>query len=157
MPDIHNVFISHRHEDDAVVEDFKKLLEGRGVEIRDASITSDDPNDAKNEAYIKSEVLAPGIQWAGKIVVIMTPDTCNHPWVDWEVDYAETCGDKEIIGVWGPGDTGCDVPESLERHADAIVSWDADKIIDALNGNSRWEQPDGTPRGNQPVTRIGCR
>ena len=78
-------------------------------------------------------------------------------WVDWEVDYAETCGDKEIIGVWAPGDGGCELPESLERHADAIVSWDADKIIDALNGDSCWEQPDGTPRGNQPVRRIGCR
>lgn len=157
MPDIHNVFISHRHEDDALVDDFKKLLDGRGVEIRDASITSDNPNDATNEAYIKSKILAPGIQWAGKVVVIITPDTCNHPWVDWEVDYAETCGDKEIIGVWAPGDTGCELPESLERHADAIVSWSADKIIDALNGNSCWEQPDGTPRGNQPVRRIGCR
>lgn len=139
------------------MDDFKNLLEGRGVEVRDASITSDDPNDATSEAYIRSEILAPGIQWAGKIVVIITPDTCNHPWVDWEVDYAETYGDKEIIGVWAPGDTGCELPESLERHADAIVGWDADKIIDALNGNSCWEQPDGTPRGNQPVSRIGCR
>ena len=157
MPDLHNVFISHRHEDDALVAAFKTLLEGRGVEIRDASVTSDDPNNAHNEAYIKSEILAPGIQWAGKIVVIITPDTCNHPWVDWEVDYAETCGDKEIIGVWAPGDTDCELPESLERHADAIVSWNADKILDALNGNACWEQPDGTLRANQPVSRIGCR
>lgn len=157
MPEIHNVFISHRHEDDALVADFKKLLEGRGVEIRDASITSDNPNSASNEAYIKSEILAPGIQWAGKVVVIITPDTCNHPWVDWEVEYAEKYGDKEIIGVWAPGDSGCELPESLERHADAIVSWNADAVIDALNGNSRWEQPNGAPRGNQPVSRIGCK
>jgi hypothetical protein len=156
MSEKHNVFISHRHEDDALVADFKKLLDGRGVDIRDASITSDIPNDANSEEYIKSEILAPGIHWAGKIVVIITPDTCNHPWVDWEVQYAESYGDKEIIGVWAPGDTGCELPDSIAKHADSVVSWSADAIIDALNGNSHWEQPDGTPRGNQPISRIGC-
>lgn len=156
VPEIHNVFTSHRHEDDALVADFKALLAGRNVVIRDASITSDDPNNATSDAYIKSEILAPNIQWAGKVVVIITPDTCNHPWVDWEIDYAEKCGDKEIIGVWAPGFAGCDLPESLERHADAIVSWNAEKIIDALDGNACWEQPDGTPRAPQAVSRIGC-
>lgn len=156
MPETHNVFISHRHEDDALVGQFKALLGGRGVVVRDASITADNPNDASNEAYIKTQILAPGIQWAGKVVVIITPDTCNHPWVDWEIEYAERC-DKEIIGVWAPGDTGCEVPEALERHADAIVSWNADSIVDALNGNACWEQPDGTPRAYQPISRIGCR
>lgn len=137
MPQIHNVFISHRHEDDHLVADFKRLLEGRGVQIRDASITSDTPNRADNEDYIKSRILEPGIRWAGKVVVIITPDTRNHPWVDWEVNFAETCGHKEIIGVWAPGHTGCEVPETLERHADALVSWNADKILEALNGVSR--------------------
>lgn len=155
MPDAHNVFVSHRHEDDALVGDFKTLLAGRGIAIRDSSITSDTPNNAKSEAYIKSEILAPNIRWAGKVVVIITPDTKNHPYVDWEVDYAEKQG-KEIIGVWAPGSEGCEVPEALERHADSIVSWDADRIEDALNGNAHWEQPDGSPRGLQHVSRIGC-
>lgn len=155
MPDVHNVFVSHRHEDDALVGDFKSLLAGRNVDIRDSSITKDNPNNATSEAYIKSEILAPNIRWAGKLVVIITPDTKNHPYVDWEVDYAEK-QHKEIIGVWAPGADGCEVPEALERHADSIVSWDADRIIDALNGNSHWEQPDGSPRGLQTLSRIGC-
>ena len=156
MPETHNVFVSHRHEDDALVTEFKELLAGHNVVVRDASITADDPNNAHNEQYIKSEILAPGIQWAGKVVVIITPDTINHPWVEWEVDYANKCGDKEIIGVWAPGSEGCPVPESLERHADGIVGWDAASIIDALNGNHRWEQPDGSPRALQPVRRTTC-
>lgn len=155
MSDVHNVFISHRHEDDALVSDLKTLLAGRNVAIRDSSITSETPNNANNEAYIKSEILAPNINWAGKVIVIITPDTKNHEWVDWEIEYAEKQG-KEIIGVWAPGSEGCDVPEPLEQHADSIVSWDADKIVDALEGNQKWEQPDGTPRTPQPVNRVGC-
>lgn len=155
MADVHNVFISHRHEDDALVGDLKALLADRNVVVRDASITTDNPNNAHSEAYIKSEILAPNINWAGKVIVLITPDTKNHPWVDWEIEYAERQG-KEIIGVWAPGAEGCEVPEPLERHADAIVSWDADAISDALDGNQRWEDPDGSPRGLQPVNRVGC-
>ena len=73
MSDVHNVFISHRHEDDALVSDLKTLLAGRNVAIRDSSITSETPNNANNEAYIKSEILAPNINWAGKVIVIITP------------------------------------------------------------------------------------
>lgn len=155
MSHAHNVFVSHRHEDDALVGELKSLLADRTVAIRDSSITSENPNNANSEAYIKSEVLAPNIIWAGKVIVIITPDTKNHPWVDWEIEYAEKrC--KEIIGVWAPGFEGCDVPEALEQHADSIVTWDADKIVSALDGNQQWEQPDGTPRTPQPVNRVGC-
>ena len=155
MADNHNVFISHRHEDDKVVGDFKELLADRGVTVRDASITSDTPNNAKNEAYIKSQILAPGIQWAGKVVVIVTPDTKNHDWVNWEIEYAEKMG-KEIIGVWAPGSEGCDVPEALEGHADSLVTWDPDKIRRALDGERIWDGSDGTPRPAQMISRVGC-
>ena len=80
MTDTHNVFIPHRHEDDALLNDLKDLLKGRGVEIRDASITSDKPNAATNPDYIKQQKLAPGIRWAGKIIVMITPETKNHRW-----------------------------------------------------------------------------
>jgi hypothetical protein len=155
VPDIHNVFVSHRHEDDALVGDLKSLLASRNVTIRDSSITNDDPNNAASTDYIKSEILGPNINWAGKVIVIITPDTQNHWWVDWEIEYAEKQG-KEIIGVWAPGSDGCDVPEPLEQHADSLVSWDADKIISALDGNRQFEKSDGTPRQLQPVNRVGC-
>jgi MTH538 TIR-like domain (DUF1863) len=131
-------------------------MKDRGVTIRDASVTSNSSNDAKNEDYIKSGILAPGINWAGKILVIITPDTCNHPWVDWEIEYAKKCGGKEIIGVWAPGSEGCELPEALERHADSIVTWDAQKICDALNGIRQWDSPNGLPRSRQVISRVGC-
>src|SRR4051794_16451696 len=133
----HNVFISHRHEDDAHIGSLCELLAGKDVTIRNASITSDEPNNATNEAYIKSQVLAPNINWAGKVIVLITPDTKNHPWVDWEIEYAEKRG-KEIIGVWAPGSAGCDVPLPLEQHADSLVGWNSASIIRALNGERIW-------------------
>ena len=155
MSEIHNVFISHRHEDDALVARFKSLLEGKGVQVRDASITSDAPNQANSPEYIKSQILGPGIRWAGKLVVIITPDTKNHDWVAWEIEYANKLG-KEIIGVWAPGSAGCEVPEPLEKYADAIVGWHSERILGALNGERTFEDSTGVPRPAQPVNRIGC-
>ena len=155
MSETHNMFISHRHEDDALVSDFKNLMKNKGVTIRDASITSDDPNQARNPDYIKTQILAPGIKWAGTLAVLITPDTKNHDWVDWEIEYANK-HDKRIIGVWAPGSAGCEVPEPLEKYADAIVGWNSERIVEAINGSRPFEDPDGHPRPPQPVDRIGC-
>ena len=155
MTDIHNVFVAHRHEDDSLVSDLKALLRGRGVEIRDASITSDRPNQASNADYIKQEILAPRIQQAGKIIVLVTPETKNHKWVDWEIDYANK-RNRPILGVWAHGSAGCDIPESLDKHANAIVGWDSDRIMRALNGEFLFENSDGSRRGPQRIERHRC-
>ncbi len=156
MSDTHNVFMPHRHEDDHHVQRLKADLEARGVVVRDASITSDKPNRAKSPEYIRSEILAPGIRNAGKIIVIVTPDTANHSWVDWEVAYAARFPDKKIIGVWAPGSDGCPVPEELEKHGHDMVTWDIDKIIASMSGDTHWERPDGTPRSAPAMSRVGC-
>lgn len=155
MSETHNLFISHRHEDDGLVSDFKELLRGKGVQIRDASITSDNPNNAKSPEYIKTSILGPGIRWAGKLVVLITPDTKNHWWVDWEIRYANKLG-KQIVGVWAHGSAGCEVPEPLEKYADAIVGWNSERILRSLNGERIFDDSHGSPRGPQPVNRIGC-
>ncbi len=155
MSEIHNVFISHRHEDDHHIAGFKGLLKGRDVAVRDRSITSDRPNQANSPDYIRSQILAPGIRGAGKLVVIITADTRNHDWVAWEIEYANKLG-KPIIGVWAPGSAGCEVPEPLEKYADAIVGWNSERILAALNGEQQFEDSHGVPRPAQPVSRIGC-
>ena len=155
MSEIHNMFISHRHEDDALVARFKNLMKNKGVTIRDASITSDDPNRARNPDYIKTKILAPGIKWAGTLAVLITPDTKNHDWVDWEIEYANK-NNKRIIGVWAPGSAGCEEPAPLKKYADSIVSWNSERIVEAINGSRRFEDPDGRPRPPQRIDRIGC-
>lgn len=155
MPDQHNVFISHRHEDDKLIQQLKDLLAQNDANVRDSSINAATPNQAKDAAYIRT-ILADRIQWAGKIFVIVSPQTKDHEWVDWEIEYANKHPDKRIIGIWAPGADGCDLPEALERHADAVVAWNGEAIIDALNGADNWEDPDGSDRPARRISRIGC-
>lgn len=155
MSDQHNIFVSHRHEDDKLVGDLKKLLAASGAEVRDSSITSATPNDAKSDAYIR-QLLADQIRWAGKLIVIVSPDTKNHAWVDWEIEYARKFPDKRIIGVWAPGTNPVDMPDGLEDYANAIVNWDAAAIMAAVNGQDNWTQPDGQATSAHSISRAPC-
>jgi hypothetical protein len=157
MPDkTRNVFISHIHEDDAGLSDLKDLLSRKGFALRDSSISADNPNRASDDDYIKSKILAPRINWAGTMLVYVTPETCQHPWVEWEIEYAHKLG-KRIVGVWGQGDAECKVPVTLDKYADAVVGWDSGHIIDAIEGRiNDWTNQAGQPRGDRSIARYSC-
>lgn len=157
MSDKHvNVFISHIHEDDAGLKAIKDLVLKHGLKMRDSSINSSNPNEAKSEDYIKSQILAPQIDWAGTLVVYVTPETKNSKWVEWEIEYAERAG-KRIVGVWGPGDTDCDLPPALDKYADAMVSWKGKHIVDAITGDyDGWQKPDGVECQPRDIKRYSC-
>ncbi len=151
-----NVFISHVHEDDAGLEKLKELVSSKGMDIRDASIHAGKENDAKSPDYIKSQILAPQIDWASTFIVYITPKTKESSWVDWEIEYAEKQG-KLIIGVWGHGEQNCEVPDALEKYADAVVGWNGDRIVDAIKGKiTDWDNPDGSQCAPRPIKRYGC-
>ncbi len=82
-----NVFIVHIHEDDPGLAKLKSLLASKGMTIRDYSISSDNPNNAKSEDYIKSEILAPRIRQCSTVVVYLSPETKDSDYVDWEIEY----------------------------------------------------------------------
>jgi hypothetical protein len=152
-----NVFISHIHEDDAGLGKVKDLLSKKDFAIRDSSISADKPNAASNPDYIKSEILAPGIKWAGTMLVYITPGTRNSPWVDWEIKYAHKLG-MRIVGVWGQGDAECQVPDALDKYADAVVGWDSNRIIGAIEGRIEgWTTQAGQPREDRQIGRYICR
>jgi hypothetical protein len=154
--DIKNVFISHIHEDDEGLGKLKDLLKSKGMTIRDYSVNSDNPNNAKSEDYIKSKILAPRIDASSVLVVYISPDCKDSDYVDWEIAYAES-QNKRIVGVWAWGDAGCDIPKSLDDHYDAIVGWNGDRIIDAIEGRfDGYEAPDQTPRDRRPIRRHPC-
>ena len=157
MPDeLKNVFISHVHEDDEGLGKLKDLLRNSGMVIRDYSINSDNPNNAKSEQYIKSEILAPRIQQSGTVVVYISSETKDSEYVNWEIEYAHGL-DKRIVGVWAHGETGCEVPEALKNYADAVVGWTGDRITDAINGKiDDWENPDGTQSTPRQISRYCC-
>lgn len=154
--DIKNVFVSHVHEDDSVLPELKDLLSRRGYEIRDSSIDSSRPNEAKDPDYIKSQILAPRIQWAGCIIVLISPDTHTSDWVDWEIEYAAKQG-KRVIGVFVRGAQDSDVPRNLDVYADDVHGWSGPSIIDAIEGKTNdWINADGTVRPARTIARYKC-
>ncbi len=150
------VFISHVQEDDAGLSKLKDLLAKNGMEIRDSSINSAKPNNAKSPEYIKTEILAPQISWAGTFLVYVSPKTKNSEWVNWEIEYAAKQG-KRIVGVWEHGARECDLPTALKEYADAVVGWNGNAIIDAiLSEKDGWENPDGGLCSPVPLKRHPC-
>jgi hypothetical protein len=152
--DIKNVFISHVHEDDAGLEKTKDLLKKHGLEIRDSSINSSNPNEAESPEYIKS-LLAAQITWASTLLVYITPKTKTSEWVDWEIEYAQKEG-KRIVGVWAHGYADCEVPDALNDYYDAVVCWNAQSIIDAINGKDISENLDGSACASRSIRRYSC-
>ncbi len=145
--DIRNVFISHIHEDDEGIAKIKGLAEKHGMTVRNGSVTSDRPNSATNEDYIKYQLLAPRIRWSSVLVVYISPDTKQ----------AHSQG-KRVVGVWEWGAKECEVPEALTRHGDAVVGWNGESMVDAINGASdEWRQPDGSAWGYRAIKRYACR
>jgi hypothetical protein len=154
MADIKNVFISHVHEDDSLLAGLKNLISRAGMGVRDASITDEKPNLATNEQYIKYQILAPRIDWASTLVVLVSHDTTYSDYVNWEIKYAVEHG-KRVVGVFVQGATDADIPEELGKIGDAaIVGWQGNRVVDAINGDiAEWDDPrSGKPR--DPDWRI---
>lgn len=155
MKDLKNVFISHIHEDDHRLVPLKELAAKHGLEVRDASINSLKPNQAQNEDYIMYQILAPRIDWAGVLVVLVSGDTHESDWVNREIEYAER-HDTRIVGVLDRGETDADLPEALKDYADAIVDWDGEKIVAAIQGENIFCKSDGSPRDLSDMPRHNC-
>jgi hypothetical protein len=142
MSDKKNVFISHVHENDELLPKLKDLISKAGMEVSDYSINSSTPNEASNEDYIKREILAPRIQAASTMVVLITHDTAQSDWVNWEIRYAIEHG-KNVVGVFAQGATDADIPEELRKYGDAaVVGWQSERVVDAINGKiTSWDDP----------------
>jgi hypothetical protein len=154
--DVVNVFISHRHADDAKVGKLKELLAKHGCLARDSSITKDSPNRAKDPDYIMNSILKPAIDWASTLIVIVSPKTHEHDWVNREIEYANS-QDKTIVGVWAPGAADSDLPEMLDKYADAVVGWQGEKILDAIDGKTNVaETAAGAVRADRAIVRHNC-
>jgi hypothetical protein len=155
MADKKNVFISHVHADDHGLQKLKDLLKPHGMELSDSSIHTGKFNNASDSDYIKTQIVAPAINWAGVFICYVTPQTKDSAWVNWEIEYAAKQG-KRIVGVWEHGEKGCDLPSALKEHADALVGWNGLNILDAINGKDAWEEPDGGACPVVPLKRHPC-
>jgi len=145
---VKNLFISHHGKDDDHIRNLKELLQKRGYTIRNSSVDSLKPNDAKNEEYIKN-IIRDGVRWAGLTLVLIGKDTHTRTWVDYEIECSNRAGNR-IVGVYIQGNNDGTIPEALEKFGDGLCGWNTDKIIDLIEGEGTdWENPDGTPRTNK--------
>lgn len=142
-----NIFVSHQHNDADKIEALKKLIGRHGINMRDSSIYENKlKNNAKNEQYIKQELIKPQMKWAGTVAVLIGKDTAKSDYVNWEIRTAAEMG-KPIVGIYLQGAKEEDIPVELKEYGNALVGWNGEKIVKAIEGeNIEWEKPDGTPR-----------
>jgi hypothetical protein len=146
-----HVFISHHHADDSEVDKLTSLLSRNGYDIRNSSIRAKPANQERlDKGLVRPEViqrlLRRKISWAGTALVLIGKDTHSRKWVNWEIEQANK-QNKRIVGVFVRGGTEADIPAPLEKYATAIVGWDSNCIIDAIDGTENpFENPDCSPR-----------
>ncbi|MHB1022770.1 MAG: TIR domain-containing protein [Acidobacteriaceae bacterium] len=155
-----HVFISHHHADDTKVDQLTQLLAKGGNDIRNSSVRMKPANQRRmNEGRVKDEtikrLLRMKISWAATVVVLIGKDTHSRPWVNWEIEQAAKQG-KRIVGVYAHGGTDAEKPEALERYGAAIVAWNTDSIVNAIDGANNFENSDGTSRNavHPSTTRV---
>jgi hypothetical protein len=150
------IFVGHIHEDDEHIGNVQDLLASKGYEVQVSAIDSSSPNEAQDPDYIMSKYIIPKIQWCDTVVVLISPGTKDHPWIDREIERAQEEG-KRIVGVWTHGSAECDLPQGLTEYADAVVGWQADQIYGAIDGTiNNWTASDGSPRDRQKIRQYGC-
>lgn len=147
-----HVFISHHHADDQKVSGLTDMLGRAGYDVRNSSIRAKPANQRRlNEGRISDKVIARLLRmkmsWATTVVVLIGRETHTRPWVDWEINKAHELG-KRIVGVYERGGTENDLPEPFKKYGDALVAWNSDSVLDAIDGKSGdvFQNPDGTPR-----------
>jgi hypothetical protein len=146
-----HIFISHHHRDDVEVTKLTSLLSEKGYDIRNSSIRAKPANQRRlDRGMVKDEtiqrLLRMKISWAGTIVALIGKETHSRPWVNWEIDQANKQG-KRIVGVYVRGATDADKPAALEKYASAIVGWNSDSIVAAIDGTANpFQNPDGSSR-----------
>jgi len=162
MPDkIKNVFVSHHHKDDASVDGLTDMVSGKGYQLRNSSIRVKPDNQKRLDQNKVSDrtierLLRMKMRWASQVIVVIGKETHQRPWVNWEVKVAHQLG-KPIIGVYENGlKDQVEIPDNLQKYATSIVGWRSDSVIDALEGKSHFQNPDGTPSPRTDGGNVVC-
>ena len=158
---IKNVFVSHHHKNDASVDGLTDMLSGKNYKLRNSSIRVNPDNQNRLDQKKVSDktierLLRMKMRWASQVIVVIGKETHTRPWVDWEIKAAHKLG-KPIIGVYENGlKEKVPLPQNLEKYATSIVGWRADSVIDALEGGSQFQSPDGTTLPKVSGQNIVC-
>jgi hypothetical protein len=156
-----NVFISHHHKDDQHVDKLTSLLAKNGYSIRNSSIRAKPANQERlDKGLVKDStikrLLKMKMSWAGTVLVLVGKETHTRPWVDWEIREAHRQG-KNIVGVYENGlKEKVELPQALKQYETSQVGWDSASIIDAIDGEPAFQNPDGSPCDRKDGSHSVC-
>ncbi|NLC25790.1 MAG: TIR domain-containing protein [Fastidiosipila sp.] len=145
-----NVFVSHHHKDDASVDGLTSMVSGKGYQLRNSSIRVKPENQKRIDSKQISDktiarLLRMKMRWASQVIVVIGKETHQRDWVNWEIKAAHQLG-KPIIGVYENGlKDQVEIPENLKKYATSIVGWRSDSVVNALEGKTQFQNPDGSP------------
>ena len=156
-----NVFISHHHKDDEHVDKLTSLLKKNGCNVRNSSIRAKPANQERlDKGLVKDStirrLLRMKMSWARTVVVLIGKETHTRPWVEWEIKEANRQG-KNIVGVYENGlKEKVPLPPALEQYGTSLVGWNSGGIIDAINGEPTFQNPDGSPSERKDGAHSEC-
>lgn len=158
---IKNVFVSHHHKDDASVDGLTSMVSGKGYQLRNSSIRVKPENQKRiDNKQISDKTIARllrmKMRWASQVIVVIGKETHQRDWVNWEIKAAHQLG-KPIIGVYENGlKDQVEIPENLKKYATSIVGWRSDSVVDALEGKTQFQNPDGSPSPKIDGGNVTC-
>lgn len=160
MADSHNIFISHKGEDDAQVQNLKSRLKSQGYDVRNFSVDSTNHKDGRRPSdAVIGRLLRMRVSWSSTLICLIGPDTHTSKYVNDEIKYAHEQG-KRIVGMYTHGSANdVELPEAFKKYGGTPLGWNSvDKLGDAIEGkNMPAENPDGSSRAPiYQVTRVKC-
>ena len=160
MADTHNIFISHKGEDDAQVQNLKTRLKTQGYDVRNFSVDSTNHKDGRRPSdAVIARLLRMRISWSSTFICLIGPDTHKSSYVNDEIKYAHEQG-KRIVGMYAHGSANSvELPEAFKKYGGTPLGWNSlDKLGDAIQGKRMpAENPDGSSRKPiYEVARVKC-
>jgi hypothetical protein len=160
MAESHNIFISHKGEDDAQVHNLKARLKDQGYEVRNFSVDSTNHRDGRRPSdAVIARLLRMRVSWSSTFICLIGPDTHTSKYVNDEITYAHEQG-KRIVGIYTHGSANnVEIPEAFKKYGGTPLGWNSvDKLGDAIEGKSMpAENPDGSNRSPiYDITRVKC-
>lgn len=160
MPESHNIFVSHKGEDDKQVQSLKTRLKDQGYDVRNFSVDSTNHKDGRRPSdAVIARLLRMRVSWSSTFICLIGSDTHKSKYVNDEIRYAHELG-KRIVGIYTYGSANnVEIPDAFKKYGGTPLGWNSlDKLGDAIEGkNIPAENPDGSTRDPiYPVTRVKC-
>jgi hypothetical protein len=97
------------------------------------SVPEEDSIDADSDEELEEELREGQIKPASVVIVLAGLYSSSSDWIGREIRIAED-EDKSILGVepWGSDSTS----DYVDRHADQMVGWNADSVVEAVRNMS---------------------